>query len=383
MNHMLMEFQKKRSGMKKLLIAALLFLAPAFSLAGRIDLGVDYQGWSTNYLLTYGGWELLAPFSLSFDLDKGIKVYGISEYTSGHYTMNNQTTDLSGVSDTVLGADLHFTSFNLPAILNVAVNLPTGDPAWESKQQLGNIPTQFVDSRYRGRGFGINALYGLSFPMGTGQISAAAGYMYSAAFNPNYDLLPFTGPLKLSDTMFLALNQFQPFKDGQSQVFRLSGYYFMATQENGVDSFRMGPNVNLSYSWNNPSALSIDLGAQYFFKSQRPAVSGGLGTEPQAYYAPRFYAVPSYVFGQVAVGLVFKYILPNNYAATDAFYNGGGLLMGLQPSWTVPLDGVSSLRFSGVFDNIISHNEGIDQNGNLADTYYYRWSFGTNYEIKI
>ena len=248
-------------------------MIPFWAVAGRVDLGVDYQGWDTNYLSPNNGWEILTPFSVSFDLDKGFRVYGETEYAKGHYTGNNlytginQTYDLSAMSDAILGADIHFDNFSLPGLLNVAVNVPSGDTSWETKQQIGNIPTQFVDSRYRGRGFGANVLYGLSFPSGSSELGVAAGYMYSSAFNPNYSLLPFTGDLKLCDTLFVALNHYLSFKSGEYQVIRLTGYYFMPTQEGGVNSFQMGPNINGSYSWNNPKAFSVELGGQYFLNS--------------------------------------------------------------------------------------------------------------------
>jgi len=357
------------------------------ALAGRLDLGLEYQGWSSNYQLSYSGWEILVPFSLSYEVAKGIKLYGVTEYASGHYTdqfISGQETALNNLSDTVLGADIHFNSFSLPALLNVAVNLPTGEPSWEAKQQNGGLPPQFVDSRYRGRGFGVNAVYGLSFPTGNGEIGATAGYMYSAAFNPNYDLMPFTGPLKLSDSLFLAFNHYLPFKSGEFQVIRLSGYYSMATQENGVDSFQMGPNLNASYSWNDPAAFSFELGGQYYFSSKRPETAGGpLVTESQVYYAPRLYLAPSYSFGQFNLGGMVKYILANGYGINDSLYNGGGLLLSLRPGLNLPLDGISSLRISGSFGEIIAHNEGWDASFNRADAYYYRWTLGTNYEIKI
>ena len=372
----------------KISLIFFIFMFPLRSGAGQLDLGVDYQGWNSSYELAYNGWEILSPLSMSLDLDKGFRVYGETEYAVGHYNDNYTTpsvNDLSALSDTMLGVDFHFENFSVPGLLNIAVNVPTGDTSWESKQLNGNIPSQFVDSRYRGRGFGANILYGLSFPSGSSEVGVAAGYMYSGAFNPNYDLLPFTGTLKLCDTIFAAINHYQAFKSGEYQVIRLTGYYFMPTQEAGVNSFQMGPNINASYSWNNTKAFSFEVGGQYFFKSSRASSLGGtLVADTQNFYAPRFYLTPSYTFGQVTFGAVAKYIMANGYSVNESFYDGGGLMVGLQPSWRIPLDGISSLRFTGAFDDIISHNSGIDLNtGDRADVNYYRWTFGTNYEIKL
>src|SRR5258707_493973 len=153
---------------------AAFFILSSFAFAGQLNLGAQFQGWNSNYAppANISGWEIWAPISMNFKLDSGINVYAQGEFGNEGYTYiddkgNGGTTYLTAFSDTVVGGEFNFKSFSAPSVLNVGINLPTGDPTWEAKQIGSNIPTQFIDSRYRGRGLGFSAMYGLSFPAGS------------------------------------------------------------------------------------------------------------------------------------------------------------------------------------------------------------------------
>jgi len=367
------------------LVIVLGFVSPAFS--GQLSLGVQYGGWNSDYVQPFNGWEVLAPFSLSFDLDKDFGIYAQTEFMSGSYTDSlggtTETVKLSNLTDSVIGTEINFKSFSLPSMLNIGVNIPTGDPTWETKQLASNIPTEFVDSRYRGRGFGVSGLYGISFPTGDAEFAAAAGYQYPGAYNPSIGATP--EDLKLGDSIFLSLNHVQPYSSDQNEIIRLSAFYFLSTQQSGQNSFRMGPNINASYSWSNPSALSFEVGAQGYLPGQRVDNNGNFGPEPHYSYGPRFYLSPSYAFGDFTLGGLVKYVMPNGYATSDTLYAVcyPGFLFGLNPSYKLKLDSDSDLKFTASYDYIIAQNAGVDSTGALTNVTYNYWTFGTNYEIKL
>jgi len=321
---------------------------------------------------------------MNFNIDKDFSVYGQTEFGNGNYvdpTLGNQ--NLTALSDTVVGGMLHFTSFSAPAILNVGLNLPTGDPTWEAKQIPASVPTEFVDSQYRGRGFGISALYGLSFPSGDGSaFGAGVGYMYAGAFNPSYANLPISN-LKLGDSVFLALNHVQPYSGNQSEVIRLSAYYSLPTLNGSTNIYQLGTNFNASYSWINPAGFSFELGAQYWLAGQVYDANGNGSPEEHAFYGPRLYLNPSYSFGDLSIAGQLKFVLQNNYSQTEAAYDGGGFLGGIGPSYLMKLDASSDIKISAAYDYIAWLNVLGADGSRDANALYNLWTFGATYEVKL
>jgi hypothetical protein len=348
-----------------------------------IDLGVQYVGWTTpTYGLPYGGMEFWTPLSVTASPAPGLGLYGQTEFGQGQYTDSlngTRTQTLTNLSDTVLGLKADFKTFGFPAMADISFNIPTGDPSWETQVQAAEIPSEFVDPSYRGRGFGMNALYALSFASPTEQYGVGAGYCYSAAFNPNYGLGA-EEQLKMGDSVFISLNR-AGLHGGETDIAKISAFYFLPTQIAGQDSLQMGPNLNASYAWINPQGLSIEGGGQYFFPALR-SQNGQLTSEPYNSLGPRFYLTLTYPFGDFTATARAKYLLANGYPQGDAYYDGGGWVAGLEPSYLLKLDGESALRLKASFDAIDAFALAADYSGNRSDASYYHWSFGTDYEVK-
>jgi hypothetical protein len=365
-----------------------IYCISTFSFAGQLSLGAVFDGWTTNFVNPVNGTEFWVPYSVSFNLDPGINVYGLGEFGVGSYTPSNdgpETTNLSDFSDTLVGTELRFKSFDLPSLLSVGFNIPTGDKTWEGKELNSIVPIEFVDPTYTGQGFGISAMYGLSFKDGTGEFGAAAGYSYAGSYDPGSLPGVPSGELKLGDAVYLAVNHVQPFSGNQSETIRLSAFYFLQTQVSGQPVYQLGPNLNASYLWLNPKGLSYEAGIQYYLKAERPNASGTLATEADQYLAPRFYLNPSYAFGDFVLGVQLKYVLPNGYSTSDpsGLYDGGGLLAGIGPSYRLKLDGTSDLKLFGSYEYIIHHNGGQDANLNLVDADYNLFTIGATYELRL
>jgi len=345
-----------------------------------LRIGAQFQGWSGDFVEPYNGVELWAPLSLSYRLDKDLRFFLLGKVGTGSYTDSvgaTKTQNLADLTDTVLGGVGNFMHFGLPALLDLRVNLPTGDPSWESKQIPASIPTEFIGSRYQGRGFGVSAFYGLSFPEGKSSFGAGLGYLYTEAFVTDEVLSSLSDGLRLGDALFLVLNRIQDLKAGRSDRFRLTGTFFLPTLEGGEEIFHMGPNVNLSYAFLDPKGFSWEAGAQIFTPARRPG-GGGLVAEPKNSFGQRLYFVPTLALEDGwAVSGRLKVIFANGYAEGEALYNGGGFLGGLEPSYKLDLGDRSSLKFSASYDRVL--HTGGGQGG--MDAQYERWVLGTEYQV--
>lgn len=359
-------------------------LSAGLAQAGNLTIGAEYDGWSaSNSAIPLNGNEFMVPFSTHIKLDDTFGIFGQTDFMVANYngTPDGSTAESynpsANLSDSVIGTDIHFNNFGAPAMLNLSLNLPTGDQNWEENQVIANIPTEFIDSRYRGRGFGFNGMYGLSIPSGgNDQFGVAVGYLFSGSYNtleiPDLDL---------GDSIFVGVNRVEAFSNNKSSAIRLSTLFFLPTSESGSNIIEEGPNVNASYSFTDPAGFSYEIGAQFFTPASR-ALSAGNPLTPEAHdsLGQRFYAAPSLAFGNFTVAGLVKYVLPNDYSQGDALYDGGGLMLGLTPSLTAPLNGVSDLKFTAGYDYVVAHNFAASH---TADMYFNFWQVGTNYEIKL
>lgn len=358
----------------------------------NLSYGLDGDIWTSDYAQPYTGYEAYLPITTSFQIDPQWKVYAQTELAAGSYTdsyAGPETITLANISDTVLGGTYSFKTFGLSSLASLDLNIPTGDPTWESKEYYSEVPTEFVDSHYRGRGFGANVFYGLSLPETKGEYGVAVGYLYSGAFNPSYGLNYSTSTsLSLGNAMFLAFNHIQPDNKDLTEIARFSVYYSENTVVNGQNVFQLGTNFTGSYSWVNPKAFSLDIEAQAYLPSQRlDTTTGVFGTEPHNSYAPRFTVAPSYAWGDFVLAGQIKYIMPNDYTPSDPiygqYYDGGGFLVGIGPSYKIKFDKDTSFKIGLSFDDIYAINFGVDNLGNRTDVNYELWNLTTVYELKI
>jgi hypothetical protein len=378
-------------GYKNLGLLVFLFLITSGVWAdGQLSLGATYDGWNTNYAAPAqdNGYEVFVPVAISYRFIPDLNIYTQGEFMTAADTYTVQgsspgTYDLSNLSDTVLGGELNFKTFSLKSIFNAAINIPTGDTTWNTKELASIPPTQFIDSRYSGRGLGASGFYGISLPDGRGEYSMGVGYLYAGAFNPSYGNVTTVNSLSLGSAVFFALDRVMPFQNSENEIIRFSVYQSFPSTENGQNYYQLGTNFNGSYNWSNPKALSFEAGAQYYLPSAWSNNGGPLVTESLNSNGPRVYADSTYAFDDFSITGQVKYIFQNNYAPGAEYYNGGGLLLGLGPAYRLKLDESSALKFLAMADYVYANNNGTDANGNLTSTQYIFWTVTTAYEMKL
>jgi len=350
---------------------------------GQLSLSAVADVWDSNFALTTNGWELLFPVAASISLWKDVNFYALSEFANGNYiNQASSAINLTAFSDTTAGAEIGFKTFEMNSVLNVWFNIPTGNSGWEFGTATANIPEEFVDDRYQGRGFGVSGLYGVSIPIGSSKMGVAGGYMYAGDYNPNFSFAP-AEDLKLGDSIVAMLNLVSPMGPNENQIIQLSGFDFLPIEENGQNFLIAGPNINLSYGWTTPDALSFELGTQIYLQGQT-WINGAWSLDSSYVYGPRIYLNPNYSIGDFNLAGQFKYILANGYSgSSDTLhqYDGGGYLMGVTPSLKFKMGGGMLFKVWATYDYINHIGGGFDANGNLVNVYYNLWTLGMNYII--
>ncbi len=365
-----------------LLMAALWIVPPTLSLAGgSFGFGENYQTWSSDFDRRFSGWECWTPLSLGLRFSPAFDLYSRSQYGTGQYTSQlgalPETEILTHFSDTKLGGDLNFRAFGADSLVSLECNLPTGDKQWETLQVAGNLPTDFVDTRYEGRAFGMSGMYAMALPWGKSRLGLAAGYQVEGAYQPDPGL---SGDLKAGDAFFVAGNRVHPLGHGKNETFRASFLVYRPTRQDGNDVFQLGPNLNLSYSRGGTKGFSYEAGSNIYTKARRNE-GGALVTEGHASLGQRFYVQPSYRYRKMKIDGSVKWVTANGYPEGESGCDGGGWLFGISPSLRIPMGRKSAWVLSTSYDHILLPHGGVDASGALVAGAYNRFTFGSSWEV--
>lgn len=357
--------------------------APAVFAGGAFGTGARYERWESNFERPFNGWEAWMPLHLQFTAGDALQFYAESRWGTGNYESSlgvvPHTDRRTAFSDTVAGGEASFMVFGQPSLFSLEFNLPTGDEEWEARQMAANIPTEFVPSRYRGRGFGVSALFGMVFPGEGTQTGAALGYLFSGSFNPDQALV--ANDLKIGDSVFLAWNRIRASESGRETRWRIAFLHFRPSERDGRGVFQLGQNVNFSYGRFRAEGISWELAAELYAKSKRRE-GEELKTEAHHSLGPRFTLLPAWSRGNFSLLGHLKWVAPNGYPEENANFDAGGWRFGLEPALRLGTGSRSSLRLSTSWDSVIDRKGGLDAAGNRIDVTYHRWTFGSEYEVR-
>ena len=352
---------------------------------GQINFGLSGDTWDSSYASTTGGTEIWTPLSVSVIPWRDAVVYVQGEFANGNYVnQGGAALNLTAVSDTTAGAQIGFKSFDINSMVNISFNIPTGNPGWETQTSASNVPEEFVDDRYQGRGFGISASYGLSLPWDGSKVGLQGGYMFAGDYNPNFNSAAPAEDLKIGDSFFVNANRVTPISASESQVIQASGYFFLPTAQNGQNLTWTGQNLNASYAWSDPTAFSFELGTQFYLPGQT-WIGGAWSPDLGMAYGPRAYLNCSYTWGDFNLAGRFKFIFPNDYAfnSGDSLhpYDGGGYLAGLRPNFQFKMGDGMLLKLWASYDYINHLGGGVNAQGGAVNVTYDLWTLGSNYSI--
>jgi len=391
-----MEWARELKIKKNLLAAALLALlsGPALADQAEFQLGYIFDSWTSNFISS--GSENRIPASFHF-ASGDFSLLADTSFVMGDYEQTAVDTSPassykpSQFSDSSLSAAMNFhLGPSLLSSVSGALNIPTGNSAWESQSENGAIPFLFEPSFYHGRGWGGSFFWGVTSTEEAFHWGMGAGYLLTTTynvglagesdFNPGDSLLV-VGSLggKLSETEQLGMRVIHTFafeskvtdaafKFTSAESTVLAGQWLSRL---GADRFVL----NASYSFYSrgmvaDTVTSLQVREQENFLGDRLEIRPFLG-----YQAGPGVALES--------GLVWKRIFPNGYSAADTgHYQAGGNLFGAEQSLTLTMDSGVFLNFAGLYHLILDEKSALDAGNNLTDVAYNRITFGTNVGFK-
>ena len=372
------------------------------STTGGFSIGGQFWSWAPNFPMAPSQNEFYLPVSLWVNASRNFSLYfqtelGVDTAISYSYPYGITNPTYANLSGTTVGAQIKLGSGPVQPFVNLGFNLPSGDTSLSNIQY--ELPPEFVDVRYQGVTFGISALAGIEISDGSIEYTLRAGYMDPGVFNQTFDLPQ--GNINNSrnnDTFLLSVNRTQSFENDKTQDFGLWVLAYDPLQSGGMPYFQLGPSFDFYYRLKNPLGFSLDSGVQLFVNSQiglpifHPVglygyfTYGPLASEPHNFRGPRLYLNPSIAIKQVTLAFQVHYLFPNDYPlgsfyGYNAYYDGGGWLLGFGPVWRIPTGEKSAIKLSANYQKIIQQNAAVDINSNSVDLLYDVFQFGVKYEI--
>ncbi len=374
---------------KKVWLAALGFtlgmswLAPSVSAKAEVEYGAVYDSWTSNFQAS--GSEVLMPFHFEFKAPNGrLQVTASTAFVQGHYLQKDlgfggSAFDGNRLTDTLLGLAYSIPLGSFSSTLALKVNLPTGDKRWEQQQLPGNIPIIFESSRYRGRGFGFDGMYGIGKQFGDWNLSAVAGYLYSSSVDSvagSQDVVDYGNYTVVG----LVLG-----RRTASSLFRVKALDSIAQDSkiDGAPAFRVPTRTVLDLRWESGKTTRFLLDAGYSIYGKGKLVNTGVyGTELNGSFGDRFYLAPALEYGagpkvRLTTGLLLKSIAANGYDETYPLYNGGGTVVGASQGLKWKMGNNTYTSYSLGYNHITNNQAALDSTGSLTDVTYNEVTFGT------
>jgi hypothetical protein len=349
-----------------------------------LDLGVVYHTWNSNFQAE--GYETLLPLSFMYRSHNGLfQVSASTAFVQGHYESKDLGfggSEFKGnrLTDSTIGLGLAAPVGSFDSALAVQANLPTGDKRWENLSSPSYVPVAFESSLYRGRGFGLSGIYGLSKNLG-GHWNAmlSGGYLYSSAVDSGLEW----GKIQPGS---YALVGAALTRRTDSTLFRLKATQYLAQNTKAGDDsiYRAPSDMVLALKLETGTSVRFLLDTTYSFygkaKILEPEV--GLITEDEASLGNRFQIHPALEYGMGSklrwtTGATLKVALANNYPTTDNLYNGGGTLVGIEQGLKWLMGKSVFTKYSVSYNRITSFDAAYDANGLFTDVTYNDVSFGT------
>jgi len=361
---------------------------PAWAGRFEVETGCDTMSYGSNY--TASGSEVAVPLSMRWSLSGGhLMLNAGALYMKGDYKqaalpgVNLPAAEYKAnhLSDSTLGGVWQFQTGQLHNLAALQFNLPTGQAAWESNElnvptKPGNLPLEFVPSRYRGRGFGMTALCGTGLEGKHTDLGVAAGYLKSGKTDLNtlqdhYDL-------KSGDYFLGAMTTGAKLTGFGSLRLKLSHAWPSPSLVNSQESY-ISPaftNITLSYATGRSTCFSMDASYNLFGKTQIPDGTGGWMDESSASQGSIYQLRPSLQYPvsrslRFVTAAVWKHVDANGYDQTDERHEGGGDLLGASQEFRIRLGSQTALLLEGAYNHILNDASALSADGALTAVAYH------------
>jgi len=369
-------------------VAAILLVVLVLPLWAHAETELSYgalvTAWDSN--LDRTGSEALLPVSLLWRPNSGtIQLRASSAYMMGRYRIDTPAyaNSFTGerMTDTKLGLDFYRPLGKMHFSLAISGNLPTGDPRWETYERVGNIPIIFMPSRFRGRGWGLNTIVALGFPLSDSwSLTASGGYLVNGSVDMG---IVGADEVNIGDS---ALAGFALTRHAGPSLFRLKAITTLPGdgKVNGSVGFAAPPATALSFRWETGHGAHFTFLTNFdlFGKAKYVDGLGHLVTEADKSFGNRLTITPSLEYRltsrtRMSTSARFKKVFTNDVANSSGLYEAGGYMAGGEQSLKWKMSGGFSSRLSVGYDRILHKNSAYDALMQFTDVTYNVVSFGT------
>jgi hypothetical protein len=325
-------------------LAALFGSSPALADQWTLRSGIHLDAWSANQSSGQGdGYEFLVPLGIAFDTP----IWGVSARGSVGTTQHDldaaPSASITGFTDTTLSGYYRWRVSGTEIRFGLDLDLPTGVSRIKTRDLPAIQDEDLVALQRFGEGFDVNPTVIVYRSFGDWGLGGGVGYLWTGEYDPTEDI----ANDDFNPGNELAVNLIGDVFLGD--VWRLLGRvaytHFSEDERGGFETFREGDELDIgaSLEWRpEPWWAVVSVRDIYRFKADRLNAAGQLTEEPQN-------SRGNEIRGTVTVGYIIddvwtvrgtmevRYVAANDYASTDALYDGGRFKIAVGPgvTWTL------------------------------------------------
>ncbi len=332
------------AGALLLTLATVLGAFPVHADQWTLQSGIHLDAWSADQSSRQGdGLELLVPLGIAFDTPAwGLSARG-SFGTTQHDLDGAPSASISGFTDTTVSGYYRWRLSGTEIRLGLDLDLPTGVSRIKTRDLPAIQDEDLVALQRFGEGFDVNPTVIVYRSFGDWGLGGGVGYLWTGEYDPTEDI----GNDDFDPGDELSANVLADVFLGD--VWRLVGRvgytHYTQDERGGLETFREGDELDIgaSLEWRpEPWWAVVTVRNIYQFKAERPNAAGQLVEESRNSYGNE-------IRGAVTVGYIIddvwtvrgvmemRYVAANDYATTDALYDGGRFKISLGPgvTWTL------------------------------------------------
>jgi hypothetical protein len=333
----------RRAAGALLLIATVLAAFPARADQWTIGSGIHLDAWSADQSSRQGdGFEVLVPLGIAFDTPTwGVGARG-SFGTTQHDLVGAPSASISGFTDTTLSGYYRWRVSGTDIRFGLDLDLPTGVSRIKTRDLPAIQDEDLVALQRFGEGWDVNPTVIVYRSFGDWGLGGGIGYLWAGEYDPTEEIA--NDDFDPGDELSVNLLGDVFIGDVWRLIGRVGYTRYTEDERGGFEVFREGDelDIGVSLEWRpEPWWAVVTVRDIYRFKAERINAAGQLTEEPEN-------SNGNEIRGTVTVGYIiddvltvrgildFRYVAANDYATTDALYDGGRFKIAIGPgvTWT-------------------------------------------------